>query len=155
MSQTLYNSKSNTLILMDEFGRGTTGMEGEALHTSVLKYFIQSDMCPHILVATHFQKLLTKLPQSNLIEYLKTNYTIEENQLVFLYKISQGIATSFAFDVAESHGFYGDHLKRAKEMYDALKSNQKIKPIVENIPIRYRQEVDDMEVFLMDINIPL
>lgn len=138
---------------MDEFGRGTAGSEGEVLHAAVLKHFIKSDKCPHILVATHYQNLLTRLPQSELIEYIKTNYTIEDNQLVFLYKISPGIATSFAFDVAESYGYYGDTLKRAKEMYDALRSNHNLKPIAGNIPIKYRQDVNDVETFLTDINI--
>lgn len=154
MSRTLYISKVNTLIIMDEFGRGTTESEGEALHAAVLRGFVKNGMCPHILVATHFQRLSAMLEESLLINHMKMNYMIEDKRLVFLYKLSEGTATSFALDVAESHELMEDVLQRAKEVFDALQNNKTIKPISRNIPGYNNLKINDMKTFLEDVYIP-
>lgn len=155
MSHTLNNTKANTLIIIDEFGKGTTGEEGEALHAAAMKCFINQDVyCPHVLVATHFQGLSRMLPESKFINHLKMNYMVKGNELVFLYKILSGTATSYSFDVAKSLGFDDGIIKRAKEYFRALKNNEDVQPQMNAIPLRYREEINDMEGFLRNINIP-
>lgn len=129
MAQSLYNAKSNSLILIDEFGRGTTGIEGEALLTAALKYFIQQEMfCPHVLVSSHFQQISTLLPNSRLVSHMKMDYVVEDGLLVFLYKTVEGISTSYAFDVAESVGFDVAIVKRAREIFHSIVNNVEIEP---------------------------
>lgn len=154
MAQSLYNAKSNSLILIDEFGRGTTGIEGEALLTAALKYFIQQEMfCPHVLVSSHFQKMSTL--NSRLVTHMKMDYVVEDDLLVFLYRIVEGVSTSYAFDVAESVGFDEDIVKRAREIFHCLVNNIEINSNPSNRNRWLRKSSDEAQRdFFSDIEIP-
>lgn len=87
---------SSSLVLMDEFGRGTTEEEGVSLLVGALKKFLdRGEACPHVLVSTHFQQILTHLPQMSLIQYLKMDHVKEEGRLYFLYKVIEGGGSYF------------------------------------------------------------
>lgn len=156
MAQITHTSRANSLIIVDEFGRGTTGPEGQALVGAVLRHFVDQGLyCSNIVVSTHFQTLSDILPEhKRFVNHMKMNYTIEDGQLVFLYKISSGMATSFSFDVAEALGFDDDIVKRAKEYYRAIRKNQAVQPAPSSIPAAYRQNIVDLEAFLTNVNIP-
>lgn len=84
-------TKSNSLILIDEFGAGTVEEDGISLLVSALKYFLNLDPgCPHVLVSTHIQRISQFLPQSPLIEYQKMEHTKQDDEIYFLYKITEG-----------------------------------------------------------------
>lgn len=69
MYSCLYNSTPNTLIVIDEFGKGTADTDGLALLAACARHFMDRELnCPHILISTHFHSLLTLLPESNLIK---------------------------------------------------------------------------------------
>lgn len=90
------NANSNSLILLDEFGRGTTEEDGMSILGGVLKYFLNSEKgCPHILVSTHFQQMITYLPETPLIECQQMTYTKEDGGIYFLYKLAKGIYIIF------------------------------------------------------------
>lgn len=92
VSRALNNARPNSLILMDEFGRGTTEEDGISILVGVLKYFLNMGKdCPHILVSTHFQQIVTHLPESPLIEYQKMEHAKEGDLIYFLYKLTKGI----------------------------------------------------------------
>lgn len=50
-------STSNSLIIMDELGRGTSTFDGVAIAYSILKYLVQHVKC-RTLFATHYHILL-------------------------------------------------------------------------------------------------
>lgn len=76
---------------MDEFGRGTTEEDGISILVGVLKHYLNLGQdCPHILLSTHFQQIISFLPKSPLIEYQKMEHTKQDNEIFFLYKISEG-----------------------------------------------------------------
>ncbi len=69
MYSCLYNSTANTLIVLDEFGKGTADTDGLALLSSCLRDFLErKESCPHILISTHFHTLANLLPTSPLIK---------------------------------------------------------------------------------------
>lgn len=68
MSYCLYNSTPQSLIVIDEFGKGTTEIDGLSLLAASLIHFIErDDKCPFILVSTHFHTLPKLLPSSPLV----------------------------------------------------------------------------------------
>jgi DNA mismatch repair protein MSH5 len=70
MSLSLYNSTPNSLVVIDEFGKGTTEIDGLSLLTASLTSFInRGENCPFIIVSTHFRKLPTLLPDSPLVKH--------------------------------------------------------------------------------------
>lgn len=91
MSHALMDISRSSLVFLDEFGKGTTEIEGIALLEGALKHFLSRGLnCPHVVVATHFQKIRQRLPESSLIQFQKMEHTNENGVLYFLYKISEG-----------------------------------------------------------------
>ncbi|CAK5284093.1 unnamed protein product [Mycena citricolor] len=55
VSFALRNATSRSLILLDEFGKGTLSADGAGLFCGVLKYLLErGPHCPKVLAATHF-----------------------------------------------------------------------------------------------------
>ncbi|KAG9345248.1 hypothetical protein JZ751_009794, partial [Albula glossodonta] len=74
MAHALNNSAGNSLVLIDEFGKGTNTVDGLSLLASCLRHWIKRApaQCPHILLATNFHSLLQLglLPPSPLLSLL-------------------------------------------------------------------------------------
>lgn len=155
MSQALYNAKSSSLVMVDEFGKGTTGPEGLALQVGALQKFLnQEEFCPHVLVSTHMQETVEYIPESNLVEHLKMDYTVVNNDIVYLFKVIQGISRSFAVEVAASIGLDHNAVARAKEILEAIKNGETIKSITNVFPKNYSQVEIPNEEFFKNVLIP-
>ncbi|KAJ8918621.1 hypothetical protein NQ315_013127 [Exocentrus adspersus] len=141
MTQALNSAKSSSLVLMDEFGRGTTEEEGISLLVGALKKLLEKKAaCPHVIVSTHFQQIVNHLPKTKLIQYLKMDHVKEGGNLYFLYKVTEGISSSFAFDIAEGIELDRDVLLRAKEIMECLKLNAAIRPLIQNTRQNFNAE---------------
>ncbi|XP_077432327.1 mutS protein homolog 5 isoform X3 [Vanacampus margaritifer] len=74
MSQTLNSSTGNSLVLIDEFGKGTNTVDGLSLLAATISHWLKKAPVdiPHILLATNFHSLLQLglLPTSNLMSLL-------------------------------------------------------------------------------------
>lgn len=69
MYSCLKYSSPNSLIVIDEFGKGTADIDGLALLAASVLHFLQREaQCPHLVVSTHFHRLITFLPTSELIK---------------------------------------------------------------------------------------
>lgn len=61
VSLALRNCTSRSLILLDEFGKGTSSTDGAGLFCGVLKHLLNRGAnCPKVLAATHFHEVLSK-----------------------------------------------------------------------------------------------
>ncbi|XP_063135078.1 mutS protein homolog 5 isoform X4 [Rattus norvegicus] len=73
VAKAVNNATEHSLVLIDEFGKGTNSVDGLALLTAVLRHWLAlGPSCPHIFVATNFLSLvqLQLLPQGPLVQYL-------------------------------------------------------------------------------------
>ncbi|PNJ03453.1 MSH5 isoform 3, partial [Pongo abelii] len=73
VAKAVNNATAQSLVLIDEFGKGTNTVDGLALLAAVLRYWLaRGPTCPHIFVATNFLSLvqLQLLPQGPLVQYL-------------------------------------------------------------------------------------
>lgn len=65
MSRSLYCSTSSSLVVVDEFGKGTSELDGLSLLTASLEAFLKREKnCPFVFVSTHFHHVVGLLPQS-------------------------------------------------------------------------------------------
>lgn len=65
----MYSATSDSLVIIDEFGRGTSEIDGSALLASVLAHFLERGLeCPHIFAATHLHRVLDLLPTGPLMQ---------------------------------------------------------------------------------------
>lgn len=123
------NATSNSLILLDEIGRGTSTQEGLSIAWAVAEY-IHDKLKAKTLFATHFHQL-TQLPQT-----LKSakNYRVDvkekENEVIFLHKIVPGGAdTSFALYVAYLAGIPKEIIHKAQNLLAKLEENKNFESI--------------------------
>ena len=70
VSNAVQSATASSLVVLDEFGKGTDSVDGQALLCAVLVYWLRHD-CPHVLVSTHFHNLVQQqlLPTSPLVRY--------------------------------------------------------------------------------------
>ncbi|KIK45627.1 hypothetical protein CY34DRAFT_22463 [Suillus luteus UH-Slu-Lm8-n1] len=61
VSLALRNCTANSLILLDEFGKGTIPADGTGLFCGVIKHLLnRGSQCPKVLAATHFHEIFQK-----------------------------------------------------------------------------------------------
>ena len=116
MANILQNATDESLIILDEIGRGTSTFDGLSIAWSMVEYLC-SNMKAKTLFATHYHEL-TEL--EGLLEGVK-NYKINvkeiNNSIVFLRKIVRGGANrSFGIEVAALAGLPENIISRAKEI---------------------------------------
>ena len=125
MAETAYilrNATQNSLVILDEIGRGTSTFDGLAIAWSVVEYLCNPEHCgAKTLFATHYHEL------SELEGHLEgvKNYCISVREhgedVIFLRKIVQGGADkSFGIHVARLAGIPHPVLVRAHEIQARL-----------------------------------
>ncbi len=120
VSHILCNATKNSLILLDEIGRGTSTYDGMSIARAVVEY-LNSKVHAYTLFATHYHELTElegKLSGVN-------NYCIavkeKGDDIVFLRKIVKGGADkSYGIQVAKLAGVPDSVIQRAKELVEEL-----------------------------------
>ena len=123
VSNILSNATNNSLLILDEIGRGTSTFDGLSIAWSVIEY-ISKNLTAKTLFSTHYHEL-TEL--EGLLEGIK-NYKVSvkefNNSIIFLRKIVRGGASrSFGIEVASLAGLPEDVLTRAREILHILEEN--------------------------------
>uniref|UniRef100_A0A8D2DDL0 MutS protein homolog 5 n=1 Tax=Sciurus vulgaris TaxID=55149 RepID=A0A8D2DDL0_SCIVU len=135
VAKAVNNATERSLVLIDEFGKGTNTVDGLALLAAVLRHWmVLGPMCPHIFVATNFLSLvqLQLLPQGPLVQYLTMETCEDGNDLVFFYQVCEGVANaSHASYTAAQAGLPEKLIARGKEVSDLIRSGKPIKPVKE------------------------
>lgn len=119
----LNNATTNSLIILDEVGRGTSTFDGLSIAWAVMEY-VSAKIKAKTLFATHYHEL-TEL--EGRVEGVK-NYriTVKEynDTVIFLHKIVRGGTNkSFGIEVAALAGVPKEVCTRAKEIVALLENN--------------------------------
>ncbi|XP_072584223.1 mutS protein homolog 5 isoform X4 [Vulpes vulpes] len=135
VAKAVNNATKQSLVLIDEFGKGTNTVDGLALLAAVLRHWLAlGPTCPHIFVATNFLSLvqLQLLPQGPLVQYLTMETCEDGDNLIFFYQVCEGLAkASHASHTAAQAGLPDQLLTRGKEVSDLIRSGKPIKPVKE------------------------
>mgnify|MGYP002408965539 CR=1 FL=1 len=126
LSNILKNASGESLVILDEIGRGTSTFDGLSIAWAVIEYI--GDM-KHIgcktLFATHYHELTV------LEEHLKgvRNYSIKvkefEDNIIFLREISPGSADqSYGIEVAKLAGLPDKVIIRSREILEILENQE-------------------------------
>ena len=124
---TILNSATpNSLILLDEIGRGTSTFDGLSLAWAIVEYLHNNPkVSAKTLFATHYHEL-TEL--ENILTGVKNyNIAIQEwkEKLIFLRKIKRGGADqSYGIQVAKMAGVPQKIIKRAKHILKNLEEQE-------------------------------
>ncbi len=119
----LLHASQNSLLILDEVGRGTSTYDGLSIAWAVIEYLVNT-VRAKTLFSTHYHEL-TELEST--LEGVK-NYKVTVKELngivVFLRKIARGGALrSFGIEVASLAGVPKEVTSRAKGILKALEKN--------------------------------
>ncbi|XP_044784602.2 mutS protein homolog 5 isoform X5 [Bubalus bubalis] len=135
VAKAVNNATERSLVLVDEFGKGTNTVDGLALLAAVIRHWLAlGPMCPHVFVATNFLSLvqLQLLPQGPLVQYLTMEICEDGDDLVFFYQVCEGVArASHASHTAAQAGLPEKLIARGKQVSDLIRSGKPIKPVKE------------------------
>jgi DNA mismatch repair protein MutS len=110
----------NSLVILDEVGRGTSTFDGLAIAQAVVEY-ISTQVKARCLFATHYHELTLLSDQIPAIANYFASCQKTPQGIVFLYKILQGIADgSFGLEVAKLAQLPGSVVHRAEQILGAL-----------------------------------
>jgi DNA mismatch repair protein MutS len=122
----LNNATDQSLILLDELGRGTSTYDGLAIAWSLAEYLnSMKGKKARTLFATHYHELVSLADKYDGIFNLRVAVKEWEDSVVFLYKIERGgCDDSYGVQVAKLAGLPQRLLDRALEILSRLESGQ-------------------------------
>lgn len=117
-AQILHHASPRSLILLDELGRGTSTYDGLAVARAVLEYIHNHPQIhSKTLFATHYHELTELARLLPRLRNLHVEIAEEGTELVFLYKISPGVAQkSYGVYAAKLAGLPRPVVRRAEEL---------------------------------------
>lgn len=121
-AQIIQNLTSNTLVLIDEIGRGTSTYDGMSLAQAILEDLLQRKgiFC---LFATHYHELSLLVERFENLKNAHMAITDRKSQLEFLYLLKEGPANkSYGIHVARLAGLNSSITQRAQEILSSLES---------------------------------
>ncbi|OXZ41113.1 DNA mismatch repair protein MutS [Finegoldia magna] len=143
MSNIIKYATSNSLLVLDEIGRGTSTFDGLSLAWAIVEY-ISKNIKAKTLFATHYHEL-TELEKKldNLIN-MKVDIKETNDSIIFLRKITRGSTDkSYGIEVAELAGMPKTLIKRAKSILKEIdKEDTKIDFPIADFAVQNEMEDD-------------
>ncbi|MGI9039716.1 MAG: DNA mismatch repair protein MutS, partial [Gemmatimonadales bacterium] len=131
MSETsaiLHNATRQSLVLLDEIGRGTSTYDGVAIAWAVTEHLHDRVGCK-VMFATHYHELM-QLPE-RLQHARNYNVAVREtgDTVVFLHRLEPGgTDRSYGIHVAQLAGLPGQVVHRAREILATLETEHRMVP---------------------------
>ncbi|QTA38882.1 DNA mismatch repair protein MutS [Thermosipho ferrireducens] len=116
----LSKATENSLVLLDEVGRGTSTFDGISIAWAMSEY-IYSDLKCKTMFATHFTELTELADVYNGIRNLTIEVEETRSGVVFVHKVVEGVADkSYGVEVAAIAGVPEGVVERAREILDII-----------------------------------
>jgi DNA mismatch repair protein MutS len=126
----LHNATAQSLVLMDEIGRGTSTFDGLALAYAIACHLLKKNQS-YTLFATHYFELTKLEAEFRQAKNVHLEAIEHKHHIVFLHKVSEGAASkSYGLQVAKLAGVPAPVIKAAKKHLIKLESSEK-KPQLE------------------------
>lgn len=123
----LSTATRESLILVDELGRGTSTFDGFGLAWAISEYII-SDIGCACLFATHFHELTTLQQTHRCVANRHVTAQISGSEVIMLYNVEDGPCTqSYGVYVAAMAGFPSSMLKEARRKAAELENAEEHK----------------------------
>ncbi len=136
MANIINNATKDSLLILDEIGRGTSTFDGLSIAWSVLEHIANPILCgAKTLFATHYHEL-SEL-EGKLEGVVNYRITVKEvgDDVLFLRKIVRGSADkSFGIQVAKLAGLPDSIIARAKEILRDLEQSDLLVRAPQNAP---------------------
>lgn len=126
MSETaniLHNASAQSLILMDEIGRGTSTFDGLSLAWACADYLAQKTRA-FTLFATHYFELTTLAEEQTVVHNVHLEAREHGDKIIFLHTVKEGPASqSYGLQVASLAGVPREVISKAHDKLLYLENN--------------------------------
>ena len=144
MSETatiLNNATENSLVILDEVGRGTSTYDGISIAWVVSEY-LHNTIGAYTIFATHYNEL-TEL--ANLYDGMKNlcvKVLEENNEVIFLHKVESGISSkSYGIEVAKIAGLPKEVVGRAHEVLNTITDEKNLEGKIRVLGMKQMDEI--------------
>lgn len=126
VAQILHNATKNSLIILDEVGRGTSTFDGMSIARAVMEY-IHSRIKAKTLFATHYHQLIALEQELDGVKNYSVAVKERGKDIVFLRRIiAGGTDRSYGVHVARLAGLPKKVLDRAEEILEQYDGAEQI-----------------------------
>ncbi|ELZ33594.1 DNA mismatch repair protein MutS [Halorubrum tebenquichense] len=116
LTEILHDAGPDSLVLLDEVGRGTATTDGRAIARAAAE-FLHDELGATALFATHYHELTDLADERERVFNLHFTATREDGDVTFLHRIVPGASSSsYGVEVAELAGVPGPVVDRARDL---------------------------------------
>lgn len=133
MSSILSKATKESLVIIDELGRGTSTFDGYGLAWAISKHLATEIKC-YTLFATHFHELTEMEQDISIIGNLHVKAICQDDKLTMLYNVDRGICDeSYGINVAQYTKFPERVVEAAREK---LRQFEEVPGFADKIEVR-------------------
>lgn len=122
----LHNATAQSLVLMDEVGRGTSTFDGLSLAFACAE-FLAREIKAFTLFATHYFELTTLADEIPAVQNIHFDATEHDDKIIFLHTVNAGPANqSYGIQVAQLAGVPRSVIKLAKQKLRELEQQSHV-----------------------------
>ncbi len=119
----IHNATVNSLVILDEVGRGTSTFDGLSIAWAIMEH-ISKNITAKTLFATHYHELIELEGKVDGVKNYHVSVKEHSGGVLFLHKISRGGANkSFGIEVAKLAGVPDCVCDRAREIANLLEAS--------------------------------
>jgi len=120
----LRQATKNSLVILDEVGRGTSTQDGLAIAAAILENLATKINC-WSLFATHYHELAEIGSNFEHVKNMKTEVIEKKDGIEFSHRLREGVSgSSFGIEVAKLAGIPSQVIKRAQNYLALCKNSQ-------------------------------
>ena len=119
LTEILHDADADSLVLLDEVGRGTATTDGRAIARAAAE-FVHDELGATALFATHYHELTDLADDRDRVFNLHFTATREDGDVTFLHRVVPGASSSsYGVEVAELAGVPSPVVERSRELVAA------------------------------------
>ena len=148
----LNNITENSLVLLDEIGRGTSTYDGISIAWAIAEYLHEHPVKAKVLFATHYHELNEMTHDFSRIKNYNVSVKELEDKVLFLRKlVPGGSAHSFGIHVAKMAGMPEFVVRRASQKLKGLEKSNTLEANAESLKVGK----DEMQLSIFNLDDPL
>lgn len=152
IAQAMRGATARSLVLVDEFGKGTSSDDGAGLLAALLDHLLGMGLnCPKVLLATHFHEVFeggyaghqARLQVAHMEVEIDMDSQHREDDLTYLFKLAPGhSSSSFGGRCAALNGVPGAVVRRAEAISQLIARHEDLVTACSQLS---KQEEEDLE----------
>jgi DNA mismatch repair protein MutS len=125
----LHHATANSLVLMDEIGRGTSTFDGMALAFAILRHLIEKNRCL-TLFATHYFEMTRLSHEYSELANVHLDAVEHNDRIIFMHSVEEGPANqSYGIQVAALAGIPNAVVRAARKQLREFEQRAAVDPL--------------------------